>query len=152
EEQLVELRGATNRVETALLAFEGALKPGGDAGELVRWIEVRQPSRSEQSEEREANVSIAAVPLELGDLLRDALWERVPSVVMTSATLATQDGFTFVRERLGIDGDLRVREGVHPSPFAFGQQSLLAVPTDVPDPGHDGDDRHASATERVVRE
>ncbi len=152
EEQLVELRGAANRVEGALHAFEGSLRPGGDARELVRWIEVRRAGGVQQSDEKEASVLIAAVPLELGGLLREALWERVPSVVMTSATLATKDGFSFVRERLGIGDDLRVREGVHASPFDFERQALLAVPTDIPEPGGDGDTRHAAATERVVRE
>jgi ATP-dependent DNA helicase DinG len=149
EEQLVELRGATHRIESAQVALAGALRPEGHVNELVRWVEVRGASRG-QGEEREAHVVLAAAPLDLAGVLRESLWERVPTVVMTSATLATNDGFTFVRDRLGLADDLEVEEAVHPSPFDFSTQALLAIPTDLPVPGGDGDPRHAAATERVA--
>jgi ATP-dependent DNA helicase DinG len=76
----------------------------------------------------------------------------VDTVVMTSATLATRDGFAFVRDRLGLAADLPVQEAVYPSPFEFGRQSLLAVPTDLPLPQAETNLRHAEATERVVEE
>src|SRR5207237_7204041 len=44
ESQLVELRGASNRVMAAADALRQALRPGEDAMKMVRWIG-RQPER-----------------------------------------------------------------------------------------------------------
>lgn len=152
EESLLELRGAAGRLESAALALRGALRPEGDGADRVRWVEFRPAPRGAGGEEGAGNVSVAAAPLDLGGELRESLWERVPTVVMTSATLATKEGFAFVRDRLGIGDDLEVREAVYPSPFDFPGQSVLAVPRDLPLPGGDGDPRHAAATHRVVEE
>jgi ATP-dependent DNA helicase DinG len=64
--------------------------------------------------------------------------------VLTSATLAVGDEFTFLKERVGLGGGFgRLKyEVVLPSPFDYAAQCLFGVPTDVPDPktdepGHD---------------
>jgi len=36
-------------------------------------------------------------------LLQDKLFEKVPTVVLTSATLSSAGNFNFIRERLGLD-------------------------------------------------
>jgi ATP-dependent DNA helicase DinG len=76
-------------------------------------------------------------------VLRDALFSRHETVTLSSATLATRGGFDFLRGRLGIDGagmkrmerPPEVLAEVIPSPFDFARQTLLAVPTDLPDAG-----------------
>jgi ATP-dependent DNA helicase DinG len=149
ESQLVELRGASNRVLGAADALRQALRPGEEAMKMVRWIG-RQPER----EGREGNVGLYAVPLDLSEVLRESLFERVPTVVLTSATLATQGNFRFVRQRLGLAAPFAdthpVAEAIHPSPFDFERQSLLCVPTDLPLPAGERDDRHDEATIRAV--
>ena len=45
-----------------------------------------------------------AVPLDLAPILRADLFDRVETAVVTSATLATQGGFGFLQQRLGLDG------------------------------------------------
>lgn len=154
EEQLLELRGVGNRVEAAMLAFRSALRGDGDPREMVRWIEYRGAARTggQTTEQREGNVVIAAAPLDLADTLRESLWERIPTVVMTSATLATRDGFSFVRNRLGLTEELTVDEAIYESPFDFGSQAILALPRDLPLPGRDDDPRHAEATKGIVTE
>src|SRR5690606_12716123 len=119
EEHLVEVRGAVHRVEAAMAAFSKALRDGGGSLEMVRWVEFRGAPRTggRPGEEREGNVVLAAAPLDLGDTLRQSLWERIPTAVLTSATLATRDGFSFVRSRLGLTNELTVEEKVFPSPF-----------------------------------
>lgn len=91
----------------------------------VTWIEVR--SRS---------AAIGASPISTSGILRTKVFERVPAVVLTSATLATHSGFGFLRSRLGIEEteERAVDELVVPSPFDFHERSLLYVPTDLPDP------------------
>jgi ATP-dependent DNA helicase DinG len=151
ESQLLELRGAANRVQGAADGLRAALRPGDQAMEMVRWME-RQPAR----DNREGNLTLNAAPLDLAGVLREAVFEKVPTVVLTSATLATQGNFRFVRQRLGLawplDDEKRVAEAVYPSPFEYPEQALVAVPTDLPLPTGELDARHDEATVRGVIE
>jgi ATP-dependent DNA helicase DinG len=151
EAQLIELKGAATRIDGLGESLRQALRPGDDAIRMVRWIE-RQPERAE----REGNLTLNAAPLDLADVLRESVFEQLDTVVLTSATLATQGNFRFMRQRLGLSGafadEHRVAEAIHPSPFDFERQSLLVVPTDLPLPSGDRDDRHDEATVRGVIE
>ena len=113
---------------------------------MVRWIERRGGERSR------ANVALNAAPVELAQLLRSALFEPMNTVVLTSATLTTRDGFAFFRNRLGIGSGLRVQEAVYPSPFDFETQTLVALPTDLPDPRGGGDARFDAAVARTAED
>ncbi len=127
-EQLVELSGLLNRLLGAAEALRVCFAPTDD-GILVRWMERRSQAGGD------ANIVLRAAPIDLSDVLRDALFDRVDTAVLTSATLATRDGFGFIRQRLGLGPGLRVREEVHESPFDFETQSMVAIPTDLPSPG-----------------
>jgi ATP-dependent DNA helicase DinG len=87
-------------------------------------------------DQRERNVSLGASPVDLGPVLREKLFERVPSVICTSATLATGTSvgpsFHFARTRLGARAD--TVELVVPSPFDFARRAALYVAEDLPDP------------------
>jgi ATP-dependent DNA helicase DinG len=128
QEQLVELNGLLNRVLAAADALRICFAVT-DEGILVRWLERRSQAGGD------ANVVARAAPIDLSDVLRDALFDRVDTAILTSATLATRDGFGFVRQRLGVGAGLRVREEVHESPFDFETQAMVAIPTDLPVPG-----------------
>jgi ATP-dependent DNA helicase DinG len=128
-ELLVELAGLQNRIDMSAAALRTALVPAQEAVPLVRWLECR--GREDGSRMR--NIAANAAPIDLAELMRDALFDRVHTSILTSATLTTRDGFQFLRGRLGIGSGLRVIESVHPSPFDFEQQTILAVPTDAPD-------------------
>ena len=151
EAQLVELRGSANRIGAMADGLRGALRPGEGEQKMVRWME-RQPPR----DGREGNLTLNAAPLDLSAVLRDAVFEKVPTVVLTSATLATQGNFRFIRQRLGIGGpfaeEFNVEECVFPSPFDYGTQTLLAVPLDLPTPAGEYDPRHDEATVRATLE
>ena len=91
-------------------------------------------------EQRERNVSLGASPVDLGPLLREKLFDRVPSVICTSATLATATSvgpsFHFARTRLGARPD--TVELVVPSPFDFARRAALYVAEDLPEPTEQG--------------
>lgn len=85
---------------------------------------------------------LSSSPVDLSMLLRDRVFESVPAVVLTSATLATSSadsaggrGFEFIRRRLGIPAEKQVEELLVSSPFDFGRQALLYTPRDLPPPG-----------------
>lgn len=87
----------------------------------VRWIDVR--SRS---------VLLGASPVDVGPTLRKRLFDSVPTVVCTSATLATGHAFHFAKARLGSPPD--AEELVVPSPFDFESRAILYLPDDLPEP------------------
>jgi ATP-dependent DNA helicase DinG len=63
------------------------------------------------------------------------VFERIPTVVLTSATLTVQGGFEHMRRRLGLgDTGQGARELVVPSHFQYGKQALLYLPPEMPDP------------------
>lgn len=79
-------------------------------------------------------------------MLAEQLFENVPSVVLTSATLTVQNSFEHLRRRLGI---ANARELVVPSHFRYGEQALLYLPPEMPDPRETG---FAAAAAEKVRE
>ena len=129
EERIVELGGLQNRVRGIAEAMRIAFQPGNDPFPMVRWLERRGGGGY-----REAQVAACAAPIDLAPALRETLFERVDTAVLTSATLATRGGFEFIRGRLGLDRGVRVQEATHESPFDFSTQTLVAVPTDLPMP------------------
>jgi ATP-dependent DNA helicase DinG len=84
--------------------------------------------------------SLGASPVDLAPLLRDRLWDRIPNVVCTSATLATTThtgpSFHFAKSRLGAPPE--TPELVVPSPFDFASRAALYVADDLPEPSTPG--------------
>ena len=68
----------------------------------------------------------------MGSTLRARLFDRVPTVVCTSATMATSGGFHFIKERLGAPPE--TRELRVESPFDFASRAALYLPDDLPEP------------------
>jgi len=137
---LGELRGVVRRLEAATDGFTVTLRPQNATG-LVRWIE-RRGDRPVGG--LPFGLALSAVPLDLATLLRESLFDRVESIVVTSATLAVGGTYDFLRDRIGLSEppDPVTYAEVLPSPFDFGSQCVFAVPTDLPDPrtdeaGHD---------------
>jgi ATP-dependent DNA helicase DinG len=88
-------------------------------------------------------VFLQATPIDVSPILRKALFEPLESVVLTSATLAVNGGYEYVKRRLGVPP---AREIVVPSHFDYARQALLYVPP-TPDPRHP--DFPRSATEQI---
>ncbi len=74
---------------------------------------------------------LQATPIDVSELLSELVFETIPTVVMTSATLTVQGGFEHMRKRLGLRD---ARELVVPSHFHYGEQALLYLPPSMPDP------------------
>ncbi len=145
--QLVgELRGVVRRLDSAAEALKAALQPAPAAApSSVRWLERRG--------RKTPNLTLAAVPLDLAPVLKDALFDRVETAVLTSATLAAGGEFTFLEERLGLalpPSRVTVRE-ILPSPFDFPSQCVFGIPTDVPEPRED-EAGHDAGVARILVE
>ena len=105
---------------------------------FVFWIERRNSTGLRQSG---TNTWLQATPIEIASLLASDLFESIPSVVLTSATLTVQGNFDHIERRLGLTG---ARQLVVPSHFRYGEQALLYLPPEMPDP------REAAFTKAAV--
>jgi ATP-dependent DNA helicase DinG len=63
--------------------------------------------------------------------MRERLFDRMRTIVLTSATLAVDGRFEYIRERLGIRGGEEIRLS---SEFDFRRQAILYLPRRMPDP------------------
>ncbi len=77
---------------------------------------------------------LRAAPIEVAEILGEVLFDRMQATVLTSATLAIDGGFEYVRGRLGI---ARADEIRLPSEFDFSRQAILYLPPRMPDPRSD---------------
>ncbi|NJC89157.1 MAG: helicase [Desulfuromonas sp.] len=101
------------------------------------WFEV---SRGRVGRGDGVIVRLCTAPLAVAPLLKETLFERMRTVVLTSATLTVAGTFRYLRARIGLReaeggrlGELRLA-----SPFDYASQALVAVPTDIPEPGKSG--------------
>jgi ATP-dependent DNA helicase DinG len=138
-EAYLSLDGALERLETTLdalpdqpLEVENLLRRvrqvrfdlqfivAGDDKHFVYW-----------TERRGRGLFLRASPIDVSSLLQDKLFERVETVVLTSATLASAGNFNFIRERLGL---AEADDLVAPSSYDYESQTVLYLPTRLPDP------------------
>lgn len=79
-----------------------------------------------------------AAPLDIGAMLNEHLYANINAAIFTSATLAVNGSFEYFKDRTGLNrapAD-RVEELLFESPFNYAEQTLLAVPSFLPEPSH----------------
>jgi ATP-dependent DNA helicase DinG len=127
EGELERLKGAEEaqplRRRTGMVREQLKFLMESEDRNTVFWLERRSG--------RQMSTHLQATPIDVSDLLRDLLFENYPSVVLTSATLTVQGGFSHIRKRLGLD---EARELMVPSHFQYARQALLYLPPEMPDP------------------
>jgi ATP-dependent DNA helicase DinG len=99
-------------------------------GNLKQWMAGEDRTNVYWIERRGRGVYLQATPIDVSALLRDKLFAEVSPAILTSATLAVEEKFDYLRERLGLDG---ARELIVPSHFDYEKQALLYVPHHLPD-------------------
>jgi ATP-dependent DNA helicase DinG len=152
---LDEIPGLKNRAATLRADLEFMLE--STASNMVFWLERRAASPSERRsgppavlvQRAAVRSTLQATPIDVSELLRDLVFDQIPTVVLTSATLTVQGGFEHLRRRLGLTD---TRELVVPSHFQYGKQALLYLPPSMPDPRDPEFVASAATTiERVLR-
>lgn len=115
---------------------------------LVTWLKQRQEDAVywvEATSGRMRSVKLMSSPVDVGATLRDELFNQVPTVILTSATLAVgKKDFSFFRQRIGLSKANEVQLG---SPFDYENQATLVLPDQMPDPG----DRPAEYEAEVIK-
>jgi ATP-dependent DNA helicase DinG len=81
-------------------------------------------------ERRSKGVFLAATPIDVSQILRERLFEKFDTVILTSATLTVGGRFEYIRQRVGLN---HTKEGALPPEFDWAQQALLYLPRTIPD-------------------
>lgn len=84
-------------------------------------------------EKRGKGMFLRASPVDVSELLREKLFEKVETCILTSATLSSSGKFDFIRERLGLDS-AKTTGMVAPSAFDYEKQAIVYLPKAMPDP------------------
>ena len=80
---------------------------------------------------RGRGIFLRASPIDVSSLVRNLLLDRFSATVLTSATLAVDGTFAYMRGRLGVE---RAEEIRLPSEFDYARQTLLYLPRPMPSP------------------
>ncbi len=91
----------------------------------VYWIEIQG---------RRKQAVLYSAPVDVGPILREMLFDELPCVVMTSATLAVGNELGYFRHRIGAEECSELRVG---SPFDYAQQMRIQIPVNMPPPAAD---------------
>jgi ATP-dependent DNA helicase DinG len=99
--------------------------------DLEFLLRAEDPSYVYFLETRGRGTFLRAAPIDVSRVVRDEVLDRYRSVVLTSATLAVDSSFAYVRSRLGIDACSELRVA---SEFDYARQTLLYLPRRMPPP------------------
>ena len=110
--------------------------------DAVYWVEKSGGPRP--------RISLVAAPLDVGAALREELFNKTNTVVLTSATLSVggQQGFEFFKERVGLTQADECRLG---SPFNYAEQAKLVLVEGMPDPAADPSGFERASWEMIKR-
>ncbi|HEY7157582.1 MAG TPA: helicase C-terminal domain-containing protein [Gemmataceae bacterium] len=123
DEQQIEFIAVADRARGLALAVRQWLAQALEG--QVYWIDITS-GRSER-------IELASAPIDVGAALREQLYDKIPTVIMTSATLSAggKSGFRHFQNRLGLDDCATRQLG---SPFNYREQVELYLFRSLPDP------------------
>ncbi|EJY55049.1 Exonuclease RNase T and DNA polymerase III [Alicyclobacillus hesperidum URH17-3-68] len=95
---------------------------------MVTWVERRGTMRPRWS--------VHKAPIDVAETLQKALFDPLDRVILTSATLSVRGSFDYVTRQLGLTAAAsagNLLSASVASPFHYGTQARLCVPSDVPE-------------------
>ncbi len=119
-EKIPEAESVVRRVRQT--RFDLAFIMGQRDGNFVYWLE-----------RRGRGVFLQASPVDVSGLLNEKLFDKVETCILTSATLATNSSFNFIRDRLGLSAG-KTNTLIAPTSFDYEKQAILYLPMAMPDP------------------
>ena len=130
DEEALELTAAAEKVTVSADVLDALVSQTVE--QTVYWMEITQRGQ--------LKVSLRAAPMCVAEGLKKHLFEKVRSVVMTSATLCTvgagrksdaTKAFEYIKSRLGVEKAETLLLG---SPFDYPKQATLYIETNLPEP------------------
>jgi ATP-dependent DNA helicase DinG len=120
--------------EATKIDLIGLSRRAGELRDELRFIlRANEPDYVYFLEARGRGQFLRAAPIDVSNILRDVLFDRMKATVLTSATLTVDGTFDYVRGRLGLEsGATRVVK--LPAEFDYRRQAILYLPRRMPDP------------------
>jgi ATP-dependent DNA helicase DinG len=93
---------------------------------------------------------LVSAPINPGEALRKNLFEKIKTIVLTSATITVNHSFDFFLKKMWLEPDrhsplpLCVKTKSIGSPFNYKKQCILSIPTDIPFPNDPGFEKEIS--------
>lgn len=134
EDMLSELRAVVQQGEGLLSDLNSFITRNLE--DHVYWVE---------QEGRRRSTVLYSAPVEIAPIMRKHFYERVPCVVMTSATLAVEGRLEYFQGRVGFEDSRALGVG---SPFDYSRQMRLLIGRDMPAPSDS--ERYPAAIGRVL--
>ena len=129
------LQGLVSDISLSKDAPEDVIALGRRAAELRDDLEflirADDPAYVFYLELRGRAVYLRASPIDVSEIVREVLFDRMRVTVLTSATLSVDKSFEYLRQRLGIRRASEIRLD---SEFDYAKQSVLYLPRRMPDP------------------
>jgi ATP-dependent DNA helicase DinG len=137
------LIGALDGLDASIAVIADAPEDGRAIGrrageirdELRFLMRASDPEYVFYLEFRGRGIFLRAAPIDVSAIVRNLLLDRMRATVLTSATLAVEGSFEYVRGRLGVG---HADEIQLPSEFDFSQQAILYLPRRMPPPRAQG--------------
>ncbi len=133
--RIMQLATPIERDEARIEYTAAADRCVGLANSLNSWMQQSEPDNVywiETSGPQQQRVRLVSAPVDVAPVLRDELFNRVKTVILTSATLSIgRQSFDFIRQRLGLTKANELKLG---SPFNYAEQMKLFLPDSMPDP------------------
>jgi ATP-dependent DNA helicase DinG len=117
QEEELEVKAFAARAQTLASAVRINLDQSAEG--FVYWAE-RENMR----------YRLVASPIDVAEMLRENLFGKADTVILTSATLSAAGSFTYIKNRLGLDAPAEL---LLDSPFDFENQALLYIATGLDD-------------------
>jgi len=96
----------------------------GKEEEQVYWLQINKD-----------NLILIITPFNIANILGEKLFKLKKSAILTSATLAVNNNFDHIINMYGIEKSRTLTE-IFDSPFNYQAQSMICIPTDLPEPSN----------------
>jgi len=96
----------------------------GEGDGFVRWLEIFHHS-----------LQLNTTPLSIAEIFEKQIGGSARTWIFTSATLAVKQDFSLYQTEMGL---LKAKTACWDSPFNYGEQALLYVPQNLPEPNSEG--------------
>ncbi|MBL7958824.1 hypothetical protein JNL27_01155, partial [bacterium] len=114
--------------------------------DYVYWYEL-------PAKERSYDIRFYGVPLNVADILKVRLYEKLHTCVFSSATLSVAGNFNYYKSRSGLMELDNVKQFSVGSPFDFNEQCRILLPSFLPDPSSsDFSDASSTLIEKIILE
>lgn len=100
----------------------------------------------EKGGRRYRRVVLKSSPINISSELRKELFGKIPTVIMTGATLVIDGSFSYLKDRVGLEDPLELEVG---SPFNYEEQVRLCLVKKMPDPHREAEKYRAQLIEKV---